>query len=135
MSQTSTKLDLYSSVNMFEQCLHANQPVCIFMAFYICGGMVELCVFDRSSIYSGSIFDGSESPCRLLAVLIGNVLMSEAELGLRMLIKYDGLGKYILCRGDDKTNAEKLYLEDLPMFARQNKNIVSDGLTSYRARR
>lgn len=126
---------------LLQLCEHARavfacQPARLFLhGFYICGGMVELWVFDRSGMYSGGVFDISESPLRFLTVLVGYVLMSDAELGLSTLIKYDGLGKYILCRGDDKANAEKLYLEDLPMFARQNKNIVSDGLTCYRAKR
>lgn len=96
---------------------------------------MELWVFDRSGMYSCEVFDISKSPGRFLTVLAGYVLMSDVELGISTLIKEDSMGKYILCRGDDGADAERLYLEDLPIFKPQNKNIVSDGLICYQARR
>lgn len=118
------------------RAVFAYQPARLFLhGFCMCGRMVELWVFDRSGIYSCEAFDVSESLCRFLTVLVGYTFMSDAQLGLSTLIKDDGLGKHILGIGDDQPDAEKLYLEDLPMFARQNKDLVSDGLTCYRAKR
>lgn len=118
------------------RAVFAHQPARLFLhGFRMYGRMVELWVFDRSGTYSCEVIDVSESLRRFLTVLVGYTLMSDAELGLSTLIKDDGLGKHILCEGDDQPGAVKLYLEDLPMFARQNKEIVSDGLTCYRAKR
>lgn len=104
--------------------MFACQPARLFLhGSYMCGGMAELWIFDRSGMYSGDVFDVSESPCRFLTVLIGFVLMSDAELGLSTLIKDDGPGTHILCRGNDKTDVEKLDLGYLPMFAPEHEDI------------
>ncbi|KAK7397539.1 hypothetical protein QQX98_013095 [Neonectria punicea] len=95
---------------------------------------MEPWVFDRSGIYSCQAFDITQAPDRFLIVLVAYMLMDDTELGVGALIKADAQGKYILCGDDDKTGLEQLYLGDPAIFERTNKNIVSDGLTCYRAR-
>ncbi|KAH6843461.1 hypothetical protein B0I37DRAFT_408294 [Chaetomium sp. MPI-CAGE-AT-0009] len=88
----------------------AHQPSRLFVhAFYICGGKLELWVFDRSALY-------------------------EAEWGVSGLIQEDSKGKFTECGGEDNTASKRLDLAEPPIFARVNKDIVSDGLTCYRAR-
>lgn len=133
-------LDGSYRTGLLELCGHARavfscQPDRLFLhGFYICGGKMELWVFDRSGIYSCEAFDIAQAPDRFLTVLIGYTLMDDAELGVSALIKEDSQGKYILCGDDDKTGVERLYLGEPTIFERVNKNIVSDGLTCYRAR-
>jgi hypothetical protein len=94
---------------------------------------MELWLFDRSGMYDCEVFDISKSPRRCLTVLVSYAPMSDTELVDTQIAK-DSLEKYILCGGDDEAGAEKLYVEDMPIFKRQNKDIMSDGLACYRAR-
>ncbi|THV43825.1 hypothetical protein BGAL_0882g00020 [Botrytis galanthina] len=82
-------------------------------------------------------FDIVTAPGRFLTVLTGYILMSDDELGLCTLIEEDAVGRFILCSREDRStgHSEKLYLGDLPIFERLNKNILGDGLTCFPARK
>lgn len=111
------------------------QPARLFLhGFYLYGGKMELWVFDRSGIYSCEAFNIAQAFDRFLTVLVGYMLMDDVELGVGTLIKEDSQGKYILCGDDATLEVKRLYLGDGTIFERTNKDIVSDGLTCYRAR-
>jgi hypothetical protein len=95
--------------------------------FTICGSVMRLWVFDRSSSYSSEKFDIHEEPERFVKVIASYALMTDAELGLNTFIKRDGNDKYIIARG------VKIYLEDKPIAS--TKAIVCRGTTCYRGRR
>jgi hypothetical protein len=113
-----------------ELCGHAravfaSQPTRLFLhGFYISGGMMELWMFDRSGIYNYARIDIAAAFDRSLTVILGYMLMNDAELGVSTLIKEDTQGIYIACEASDTTEVEKLYLGEPPIFARVNKNIV-----------
>jgi len=119
----------------YARAVFAHQPTRLFLhGFYVCEGTLELWVFDRSGLYNSEAFDIAQDPDRFLTVLIGYMLMDDAELGVSGLIKEDSHGIYVQCGDDDKAGRERLYLGEPTIFERVNKNIVSDGLTCYRAR-
>ncbi len=92
-------------------------------------------MLDRSGLYGSEAFDIAQDTNRFLTVPVGYMLMGEAGLGASGLIKEDGQGKFMGCGGGEgKANLERLDLGEPTIFARVNKNLVSDGLTCYRAR-
>ncbi|KAF6805005.1 hypothetical protein CSOJ01_09782 [Colletotrichum sojae] len=94
---------------------------------------MELWAFDRSGMYSCDAFDIAQDPDGFATIVVGYMLMSDIELGVGDLIGEDDQGKYISC-GDDTAGVERLYLGEPTIFERTNKNVVSDGLTCYRAK-
>ncbi|KAK0703113.1 hypothetical protein B0T26DRAFT_490662 [Lasiosphaeria miniovina] len=79
-----------------ELCGHARavfsyQPARLFLhSFHLCGGKMELWVFDRSGIYSCEAFDMAQALGRFATVPLGYMLMDNVELGVGGLIKEDG---------------------------------------------
>jgi hypothetical protein len=65
--------------------------------------------------------------------MAGYTFMSDEELGMDTYIKVDKIGKYIMFKGEDRPERERLYLEDEPMASQQA--IVCRGTTCYRAKR
>jgi hypothetical protein len=111
-----------------------SQPTRLFLhGFYIFGSIMELWIFDRSGLYSCETFDIHEKPDRLITTIAGYTMMSDDELGINTHIKNDELGKYILLKGDDETEAKKNYFEDQPIAFPQR--IVSQRHTCYPAKR
>jgi hypothetical protein len=102
-------------------CGHArevftSQPTRLFLhGFVIRGSMVELWIFDRSGPYSGEKFDLHKDPDKFIRVMTGYTMMNDEELGLNSYIKEDETGKYIMFKGEGRTEGEKLYLEDKPI--------------------
>ncbi|KAI9888384.1 MAG: hypothetical protein M1814_000522 [Vezdaea aestivalis] len=113
------------------------QPTRLFLhGFHIYNGMIQLYLFDRSRVYACKYFNSAQSPDRFLTVLGGYMCMNDEEWGISSLVRDDGQGKYILCEDDKyKSGVMHLVLDDPPIFERVNRNIISDGLTCYRARR
>lgn len=100
--------------------------------FYIHGSMMELWVFDRSGPYSSEILDIRKNPSRFTLVMNGYAQMSDEELGINTFIKNDEQGKYIMLKGDDRADVERIYLQDQPIaFA---PDLVCNGTTAYRAK-
>ncbi|KAH0538362.1 hypothetical protein FGG08_005057 [Glutinoglossum americanum] len=102
-------------------CEHARevftiQPTRLFLHdFVIRGSMVELWIFDRSGPYSGEKFDLHKDPDKFIRVMTGYTMMNDEKLGLNSYIKEDETGKYIMFKGEGRTEGEKLYLEDKPI--------------------
>jgi hypothetical protein len=59
--------------------------------------------------------------------------MSNKELGMDTYVNVDEIGKYIMFKGEDRTERERLYLEDEPIASQ--RAIVCKGTTCYRAKR
>jgi hypothetical protein len=120
-------------------CAHANevfthQPARILAhGFYLCGGILEMWMFDRAGIYGSKAFNITKTPDLVTQIIASYLLMDGASLGVSDLIKHDYRGKYIECEFGGPAKACRLYLDDSPIFARVNKTIFSDGLTCYRA--
>jgi hypothetical protein len=111
-----------------------SQPIRRFLhGFIIRGSMIELWVFDRSGLYSCKEFDIHKDPHRFIRVMAGYTFMSNKELGMDTYVKVDKIGKYIMFKGEDKTERERLYLEDKPIASQ--RAIVCRGTTCYRAKR
>jgi hypothetical protein len=63
--------------------------------------------------------------------MAGYTMMSDEELGMNTYIKEDGIGKYIMFKGEDKAKEEKLYLEGRPIcFSTSNCMQGNDLLSS-----
>ena len=111
----------------------ASQPTRRFLhGFFIRGSQMELWIFDRSGPYSSKWFDIHQQPSRFIKIMAGYSLMSDDDLGLNTHLKEDKLDRYILFKGEAKTE-DHLYLEDEPMASQ--RAIVCRGTTCYRAKR
>ncbi|KAL3457430.1 hypothetical protein BJX64DRAFT_17753 [Aspergillus heterothallicus] len=119
----------------YARAVFAAQPARLFvLGFYTRGTEMQAWVFDLSGLYSGETIDIARSAERCSTILASYMLMNNAQLGVSDLIKEDSRGVYIN-RGDNtNTNARRLYLDTPATFARVNKNLISDGMTCYRAR-
>lgn len=112
----------------------ASQPMRRFIhGFFIRGSFMEQWVFDRSGLYSCEKFNIHQDPCRFIQIMASYSLMSDEELGVNTQVKEDEMGKYILFKGDSKTEEECLYLEDKPIAFQ--RAIVCRGTTCYRVKR
>jgi hypothetical protein len=66
-------------LSRLAQAVFARQPTRLFLHdFYICGLVLELWVFDHSGLYNCEGYDISKTPSRLLTVMAGYTLMSDA---------------------------------------------------------
>ncbi|KAM4063709.1 hypothetical protein HRG_006832 [Hirsutella rhossiliensis] len=121
-------------------CIHANEVFThqtareLLHGFYLCGGVLEIWVFDRAGIYGSKAVDVRKTPGLLTQTLASYLLMDSASLGVGDLIKHDHVGNYIECELDGPTGASRLYLGEPTIFERISKTIVGDGLTCYRAK-
>ena len=120
-------------------CDHAqkvfkSQPTRQFLhCFYIHGSTAELWVFDRSGPYGCEAFDIHKNPGRFTAAMAGYTEMSDEELGINTFIKKDGQSQYIMLKGENQADVERIYLGDQPIaFA---PDIVSTGTTAYRGKK
>ncbi|KAK1834111.1 hypothetical protein QBC39DRAFT_301414 [Podospora conica] len=117
------------------RAVFAHQPSRLFLhGFYVCRGQMELWVFDRSGLYGSEAFEIAQDTDRFLTVLVGYMLMEDAELGASGLIQEDSQEQFVECESEDGGGRARLDLGEPTIFARVNKDIISDGLTCYRAR-
>ena len=80
-------------------------------------------MFDRSGSYNSEKFNIHKEPERFIRVIAEYALMTDAELGLNMFIKCDGIGKYIVAQD------VRISLKDKPIAS--TKVIVCWGTTCY----
>ncbi|EEQ29275.1 conserved hypothetical protein [Microsporum canis CBS 113480] len=120
-------------------CEHAqkvfkSQPTRRFVhSFYVHGSTAELWVFDRSGPYGCEAFDIRKELDRFIIVTASYTEMSDEELGINTFIKKDEQRQYVMVKGENKADMERIYLEDQPIaFA---PDIVSSGTAAYRAKR
>jgi Fungal protein kinase len=123
-------------VLLYEHALEIfkSQPTRRFLhGFFIRGSLVELWVFDRSGFYSGEKFDIHKNPQRFIQVMAGYTMMSDEDLGMNTYIKEDEVGKYVMFKGEDTTEEEKLYLQRRPLAF--HGSIMCRGTVCYRAKK
>lgn len=112
------------------------QPTRLFLhGFYLRGNWAEVLSFDRCGLNSCNLFNIQEDFQRFITVILKYSSMTDAELGLSDIIKYDGMGPYIALKETAciTLTGSMLRLEDRPLAIPED--LVSKATTCFRARR
>lgn len=103
--------------------------------FYSRGDQLELWLFDRSGLYGSQTLDMAQAPSQCIAAIIGYMLLSEDELGVSKLVKWDAGGRKYMRAALDGGDEDGLWLGEPTVFERMSASFLGDGLTCFRARR
>lgn len=106
------------------------------------GDVVELWVFDRSSMYCSEPFSLRDDYALLVSIVRGYANKTDEELGVGAVLAKDDVGKYVAAAAaaaadadadaDAAAHDQRLYLED-EAFVDRDK-FFGDGLLCYRAK-